>query len=510
MAIATHDHRDARENPAARQRTSRTFARLQAAPGRAFDAVFSDERGIVSRPKLLFATSAADFTILIATGCFAFLTGEAVPVSAWTVAAWTALIALAATFELHRNWSYSIHALRHPAEQMQKIVRSTLVIFCIIAGAAYLLDMPPFAPETGALWIVSAVALMIGLRFAVARGIKHLTAAGRLVRRTVIVGGGKNAEDLINELERDNVKELAILGVFDDRSDSRSADSISGYPKLGNFSQLPAFCRSAAVDLMIVSVPMRAEERLMQILNKLFTLPVDIRISALNAKLRLASGAYKKLGRVPMLPLLDRPLTDWDRVMKNVEDRVVGAALLVLAAPVMALVALAIRLESKGPILFKQRRYGFNNELIEVYKFRSMFVDKTDATASKLVTRHDPRVTRVGRFIRRTSLDELPQLFNVLKGEMSLVGPRPHATEAKADTDLYQTVVDGYCARHRVKPGVTGWAQINGWRGETDTHEKIQRRVEADLHYIDNWSLSLDLYIIAATPIALLTGKNAY
>src|SRR5690606_28934167 len=139
----------------------------------------------------------------------------------------------------------------------------------------------------------------------------------------------------------------------------------------------------------------------------------------------------------------------------------------VLTAPIMAAVALAIRLESPGPIFFKQRRYGFNNELIEVYKFRSMFADRADATASRLVTRDDPRVTRVGRFIRRTSLDELPQLINVMRGEMSLVGPRPHATEAKAQSDLYQTVVDGYCARHRVKPGVTGWAQVNGWRGET-------------------------------------------
>jgi exopolysaccharide biosynthesis polyprenyl glycosylphosphotransferase len=211
-----------------------------------------------------------------------------------------------------------------------------------------------------------------------------------------------------------------------------------------------------------------------------------------------------------MLALMDRPLTDWDRVIKNIEDRVLGTLLFLLAAPVMALVALAIRLDSKGPILFKQRRYGFNNELIEVYKFRSMYTDKTDATASKLVTKDDPRVTPVGRFIRKTSLDELPQLLNVIKGQMSLVGPRPHATEAKASSDLYQTVVGEYFARHRMKPGVTGWAQINGWRGETDTHEKIQRRVEADLYYIDNWSLLFDLYIIAVTPFALMTGKNAY
>ena len=263
-------------------------------------------------------------------------------------------------------------------------------------------------------------------------------------------------------------------------------------------------------ELLIVTVPTVAENRLLQILRNLFTLQVDIRVSALSSKLRFNSRAYTQIGGVPMLAAMDRPLTDWDRAIKNLEDRVLGALILVLASPVMALVALAVRLDSKGPILFKQRRFGFNNELIEVFKFRSMYTEQSDATAAKLVTRDDPRVTRVGRIIRKTSLDELPQLINVLKGEMSLVGPRPHATQAKADADLYQSVVTGYYARHRMKPGVTGWAQVNGWRGETDSHEKIQRRVELDLVYIDEWSLAFDLYILALTPFALLSGKNAY
>ena len=176
----------------------------------------------------------------------------------------------------------------------------------------------------------------------------------------------------------------------------------------------------------------------------------------------------------------------------------------------MLLAALAIKLDSRGPVLFRQKRHGFNNELIEVYKFRSMYVDKTDAHAAKLVTKDDPRVTRVGRFIRKTSLDELPQLFNVLKGELSLVGPRPHALQAKAADRLYHDVVDGYFARHKVKPGITGWAQINGWRGETDNDEKIQRRVEHDLYYIENWSVLFDLYILAMTPFALAKTENAY
>ena len=177
----------------------------------------------------------------------------------------------------------------------------------------------------------------------------------------------------------------------------------------------------------------------------------------------------------------------------------------------MLLTALAVKLDSKGPVFFKQKRYGFNNELIEVYKFRSMYTDMTDHTAAKLATKNDPRVTRVGRIIRKTSLDELPQLINVVfKGNLSLVGPRPHAVNASAANKRYDDAVDGYFARHKVKPGITGWAQVNGWRGETDTLEKIQRRVEHDLYYIENWSVFFDLYILAVTPFALTKTENAY
>jgi len=475
---------------------------------RLVDGFMSDRQRNVSRPKLLFATSSVDATILIATGTASFLAFDGGAPS--RIAAWTMLAALATTLVLRRNWSYSIHALRQPAEQIGKIVASAVTVFCAIAGACYLMDVRPFSPATGTVWLASAVVLLACWRLALACIVDQLTETGRLTRRTVIVGGGPEAERLIDALKSDNLKELAILGVFDDRDDDRSAASVSGHPKLGNFDRLPDFCREASVDLMIVTVPMSAEQRLMQILKRLFALPVDIRISALSSTLRLSSAAYTYIGRVPLLALMDRPLTDWDRVIKNIEDRVIGSLLLAVAAPLMALIALAIRLDSKGPILFKQRRFGFNNEVIEILKFRSMYADQADYAARKLVTRDDPRVTRVGRFLRRSSLDELPQLLNVLRGEMSLVGPRPHATEARANDDLYQAVVDGYFARHRMKPGVTGWAQINGWRGETDTHEKIQRRVEADLHYIDNWSLLFDLYIIAATPLSLMTSKNAY
>ena len=212
----------------------------------------------------------------------------------------------------------------------------------------------------------------------------------------------------------------------------------------------------------------------------------------------------------PFLDIADKPIADWNYVAKWLLDRILGSLILLLALPVMAMIAIAIKLDSRGPVLFKQKRYGFNNEVIEVYKFRSMYTDQTDQKAVKQVTRDDPRVTRVGRFIRKTSLDELPQLFNVVfRGTLSLVGPRPHAVEGRmATSQLFEQVVDGYFARHRVKPGITGWAQVNGLRGETDTEEKIQRRVEYDFYYIENWSVLFDLYILLITPIALVKGRE--
>src|SRR4029078_10046406 len=208
--------------------------------------------------------------------------------------------------------------------------------------------------------------------------------------------------------------------------------------------------------------------------------------------------------------LADKPIANWDSLLKSFEDKLLAGLALGGLMPLMLATALAIKLDSRGPVLFRQKRYGFNNELIDIYKFRSMHVESSDADAARLLTRGDKRVTRVGRFIRKWSIDELPQLFNVLNGTLSLVGPRHHGRDGKGRDRLYAEVVDGYCARHRVKPGITGWAQINGWRGETDTPEKIQKRVEYDLSYIENWSVWLDLRIVMLTPIRLLRSENAY
>ncbi|MBC7578884.1 MAG: exopolysaccharide biosynthesis polyprenyl glycosylphosphotransferase, partial [Tardiphaga sp.] len=237
-----------------------------------------------------------------------------------------------------------------------------------------------------------------------------------------------------------------------------------------------------------------------------------IRLSAHTNKLRFRPRSYSYLGKVPTLDVFEAPITDWDLVMKWSFDRVVGAFALLALLPVMGLVALAIKLDSPGPVLFRQKRFGFNNERIDVFKFRSLYHDQADPMAKTVVTKGDKRVTRVGRFIRKSSLDELPQLFNVvLKGNLSLVGPRPHALQGRVQTQLFDEAVDGYFARHRVKPGITGWAQINGWRGEIDSEQKIQKRVEFDLYYIENWSVLFAAYILLKTPISLMTkNENAY
>ena len=360
-------------------------------------------------------------------------------------------------------------------------------------------------------WFVLASTTLIIERSIIAAFVRRLARAGRLEKRVVVVGGGPDCENLLRTLTKDNDGDMRIYGVFDDRAGDRSPEVVAGFPKLGTVDDLVDLARHARIDLVIFSMPITAEQRLLQMLRKLWVLPIDIRLAAHMSKLRFRPRSYSYIGSVPVLDVFDKPIADWDIVLKGAFDRLVGAICLILLSPIMLAVALAVKLDSPGPVLFCQKRYGFNNELIEIFKFRSMYVDQLDHGAHKLAVRNDPRVTRVGRFIRRTSLDELPQLFNVVfKGNLSLVGPRPHAVYAKAADRQYDEVVEGYFARHRVRPGITGWAQINGWRGETDTPEKLQKRVEHDLYYIENWSILFDVYILARTPFSLIKSENAY
>ncbi len=454
-----------------------------------------------------------EFVITLAVGLLIYFV-YVVPVDGfeWHYVAVTFGIATMALLAFQAADVYQVQAFRGYDKQYFRLAIAWSVVFLLVMAATFFAKA---GAEFSRVWLgtfyVVGLLVLIGFRRGLFLLVRRWTHEGRLARRTVVVGADERGNELIRALAEQKDSDIRVVGVFDDRGDERSASLEDGRQRLGTVDDLVEFARQTRVDLVLFALPIAAEGRILQMLKKLWVLPVDIRLSAHSNKLRYRPRAYSYLGGVPVIDVVDKPITDWDVVMKWLFDRIVGSLLLIAVSPIMLLTALAIKLDSRGPVLFKQKRYGFNNELIEVYKFRSMYVDQCDATASKLVQKDDPRVTRVGAFIRKTSIDELPQLFNVVfKGNLSLVGPRPHAIHAKAADRLYDEAVDGYFARHRVKPGITGWAQISGWRGETDTNEKIQRRVEHDLYYIENWSVLFDLYILAKTPLALAKTENAY
>jgi Undecaprenyl-phosphate glucose phosphotransferase len=407
---------------------------------------------------------------------------------------------------------YQVQAFRGHEKQYFRLAASWSVVFLILIGLSYFAKAGDQFSRVwlGSFYVIGLAALLM-FRRGLFLAVRRWTRQGRLARRTTIVGGGDAGETLVAAIHDQVDSDIRIVGLFDDRGDERSPQAMAGTRKLGTVDDLVEFARRTRVDLVIFSLPIAAENRILQMLKKLWVLPVDIRLSAHSNKLRFRPRSYSYLGKVPVFDVFDRPITDWDAVMKWLFDKIVGGMALLCAAPFMLLIALAIKLDSRGPVFFKQKRHGFNNENIEVYKFRSLYTHMTDHSVQKSVTKNDPRVTRVGRFIRKTSLDELPQLINVVfKGNLSLVGPRPHAVNQKIEDRQFDEAVDGYFARHRVKPGITGWAQINGWRGELTSPDKIKQRVEHDLYYIENGSVLFDAMILLKTPLALLKSENAY
>ncbi|HRO00283.1 MAG TPA: undecaprenyl-phosphate glucose phosphotransferase [Nitrobacter sp.] len=456
---------------------------------------------------------AADFLLLSVVGVALYL-GYVARIDGFSLSYIAAILAVSASAVVCFQAAdiYDVQVFRGPLRQMTRMISSWAFVFLLFICVSFFVKL---GNSVSRLWLASfffvGLASLIAGRVLLRAMIRRWARDGRLERRTVIIGSDKNGENLINALKAQEDSDIEILGVFDDRNDSRALDTCAGTPKLGKVDDVLEFARRTRLDLVLFALPISAETRILSMLKKLWVLPVDIRLSAHTNELRFRPRAYSYLGKVPTLDVSEAPITDWDLVMKWLFDRIIGGFILLLTSPVMALVALAIKLDSPGPVLFRQKRFGFNNERIEVFKFRSLFHDQADPMAAKVVTKNDSRVTRVGRFIRKTSLDELPQLFNVVfKGNLSLVGPRPHAVQGKLQTRLFDEAVDGYFARHRVKPGITGWAQINGWRGEIDNEEKIQKRVEFDLYYIENWSVLFDLYILFRTPLALLKSENAY
>ena len=406
---------------------------------------------------------------------------------------------------------YHPHALRGYLVQMAKSSAALGVSFTLIFLASMIFGLQG---EFSTTWLSSAFAGAIGFvllaRLTTVHSVRKLSAAGRLERRAVIVGGGQMAADLINSLEAQENSDIRICGIFDDRDGDRSPPVVAGYPKLGTVQELVEFARKARISMLIVALPLSAENRVLQMLKHLWVLPVDIRLSAHADKLRFRPRTMSYEGSVPMLDVFEKPIADWDSVLKRAFDLFFASIAIVVLSPLMIAAAIAVKLDSEGPVFFKQKRHGFNNEEINVFKFRSLHHKQADKECKTAVTKGDSRVTRVGRIIRKTSIDELPQLFNVLMGSLSLVGPRPHVVNAQTDDKLWSDVVESYIARHKVKPGVTGWAQINGWRGEVDSEEKLRERTNHDLYYIENWSVLFDLYILAITPFKILNTENAY
>lgn len=409
---------------------------------------------------------------------------------------------------------YRLNDLLAPARRLRRVFLAHACAFLLLVFAVNTLDgRAPFDPRWKVLFfLASAMAVGLG-RVAFSRLIDTAGRTRLLSHHIVIVGAGSQGQQLVERIDQMQRPWTRVLGFFDDRvrdPNARVSQLMGAYPVLGTTHDLVAFARRFRVDEIFIALPWAEEARILELVERLRVIPADMHIGPDLIGLRYLDSPFTIHAGVPAMNVMRKPVDGWGYVSKWLLDKTVAVAALALLSPLLLIVAAAIKLESPGPIFFRQKRYGFNSRLIEIFKFRSLYHDQCDASADRLVTRRDPRVTRVGRFIRSTSIDELPQLINVLKGSMSIVGPRPHAIKAKAGGQLYEDVVAEYAQRHRIKPGITGWAQVNGWRGETDTEEKIVKRVECDLYYIDNWSIFIDLYIIAATIVRLPFQRSAY
>lgn len=338
---------------------------------------------------------------------------------------------------------------------------------------------------------------------------RHLVGRVLVHGRAVVVGTGPDAEQVINRLRDDPASGLEVVGVLSDGPERKQA-SLCGVVVVGGIEDMAGAVERSGADTVIIAMPWSAGERIAAALVQAERLPVEARLAPdktaqayLRHPISLVAGQF-------LLDMSDPPISGAKAVVKRAEDVVIASVLLLLLAPVLLLVAAAIKLESQGPVIFKQPRYGFNNRIFSLYKFRSMHAHATDEACNQQTSRADPRLTRVGAFLRRHSVDELPQLINVLRGEMSVVGPRPHALSTRTEGLLLADAVASYVGRFRVKPGITGWAQVKGCRGELDTREKLERRVEFDLDYVERWSLLLDLRILWLTLRCVIRDGHAY
>jgi putative colanic acid biosysnthesis UDP-glucose lipid carrier transferase len=385
------------------------------------------------------------------------------------------------------------------------------VPFVMLMAALVTIDTAALTPRLAVIVVILAVVAAIAARVIQAIGTAAMTTEAfrsLFARRVAIYGATKSAVKVREAILRHGCP-YELVGLFEER---QSVERLEDIPIsiTGSLKDLYARLRSGQVDDVIISLPRHASDRTAALANELRRFPVDVHVCThFSADFPVEGLGWDGLSSIDTAGLLrihKRPMSDWGRVLKQVFDRVAAIFAIIVLSPLLLVIASAIKFDSRGPVFFRQRRHGLLNEEVRVWKFRTMSVTE-DGAEIRQVTRQDPRVTHIGKYLRRNSLDELPQLFNVLMGEMSLVGPRPHAV---AHGDLYCQRLPVYLRRHQVLPGITGWAQVNGLRGETDTIEKMQRRVEHDLWYIRNWSFLLDIKILLLTPLLGFVDTNAY
>ena len=365
----------------------------------------------------------------------------------------------------------------------------------------------------GALWLAFTALLLGTPRLTLALKLHRMMQQGAIRDAVAIVGANPVAHRIVDHfmasasLKADNAASVEVVGIFDDRHSRLPPDTRA---PTGSIDDLLALGKTGAFDRVIIAIPSTAERRVGDLCDKLKALSIDVALCPDGVIFDVPPRSRMTIGTLSVVALAQRPLRTWQAAVKRAEDLVLASLALLFFGPLMLAIGIVVKLDSRGPALFRQRRHGFNNVEIDVYKFRTMRTELTDTAGSRQASRDDPRVTRIGRILRRCSLDELPQLLNVLKGEMSLVGPRPHPIGMKTGDLLCHEIVQSYAHRHRMKPGITGWAQVNGLRGATATPEQLLRRVEHDLFYVEHWSLLFDLKIILKTLRCLFVAENAF
>lgn len=362
-----------------------------------------------------------------------------------------------------------------------------------------------FSRWVTAVWFIITPILLVGERLAIRLLLGMLRQSGHNTRTLAIAGRTGTGLDVLNKLRKLEHLGMRFVGFYDDTS--AIAEENDGIVLAGNLESLVTDARADRIDFVFMALPMREEARIAQLANDLSDTPASVFLVPNSLVYDLVSCKLSHLDNIPLICLYDSPFDGINGWVKRLEDITVATLALLLMALPMVVIALAIKLSSPGPVIFRQKRFGLNGNIVEVWKFRSMTVTENDPTNIAQARKNDPRITSLGGFLRRTSLDELPQFFNVMQGTMSVVGPRPHAI---AHNEQYRNLIRGYMIRHKVKPGITGLAQINGWRGETDTLEKMDMRVHYDLEYVRTWTLWFDIEIIFKTLRNGFTHPNAY